>query len=154
MKNPNGGQRLYPERFNHLNNTVGYTSDLKLDGNEVIYIEYTSYEREGIFLHEFGNNTHWSYYRHPSLERNNYLFFFDLNDAIIAGTDYHVYSVSGTQSMMPYVESGEIPAITVESGELTLWLKTDYTHNFTKPIEVKKVRPLKFSDSALPTVLI
>ena len=143
MKNPNGGQRLYPERFNHLNNTVGYTSDLKLDGNEVIYIEYTSYEREGIFLHEFGNNTHWSYYRHPSLERNNYLFFFDLNDAIIAGTDYHVYSVSGTQSMMPYVESGEIPAITVESGELTLWLKSDYTHNFTKPIEVKKGATLK-----------
>ena len=138
MKNPNGGQRLYPERFNHLNNTVGYTSDLKMDGNEIIYIEYTSYEREGIFLHEFGNNTHWSYYRHPSLERNNYLFFFDLNDAIIPKTDYHVYSVSGTQNMMPYVENGEIPAITVESGELILWLKNGYTHNFTKPIEVKK----------------
>ncbi len=114
-----------------------------MDGNEIIYIEYTSYEREGIFLHEFGNNTHWSYYRHPSLERNSYLFFFDLNDAIIPKTEYQVYSVSGTQSMMPYVESGEIPAITVESEELTLWLKSDYTHNFTKPIEVKKGATLK-----------
>ena len=90
MKNPNGGQRLYPESFNHLNNTLGYTSDMKMDGSEIIYLEYTSYEREGIFLHEFGNNIHWSYYRHPSLERNSYLFVFNLNDAMVPEPAYPV----------------------------------------------------------------
>lgn len=137
MKNPNGGQRLYPESFNHLNNTVGYTSDMKMDGTEIIYLEYTAYEREGIFLHEFGNTIHWSYYRHPSLERNRYLFVFNLNDAIVPGTDDPVYSVSGKQYMIPYVESGEIPAITVEAGELTLWLRSGETYSFTKPVEVR-----------------
>lgn len=39
--------------------------------------------------------------------------------------------------MIPNVENGEIPAITVESGELTLWLQNGKTYNFTKPIEVK-----------------
>ncbi len=142
MERPDGNQRILPEDFNLLNNTSGIYNALTKDGYAK-YIDFTAYERDGIYLHKFGNNTHWSYYRHPSLGRNNYLFFFDLNDAIIPKTDYHVWSVSGTQSMMPYVESGEIPAITVESGELTLWLKSDYTHNFTKPIEVKKGATLK-----------
>ena len=137
MKDPNGGQRLYPERLNYLNNTVGYTSDMKMDGTEIIYLEYTAYEREGIFLHEFGNTIHWSYYRHPSLERNRYLFVFNLNDAIVPKTDDPVYSVSGKQYMIPYVESGEIPAITVEAGELTLWLRSGETYSFTKPVEVR-----------------
>ena len=35
------------------------------------------------------------------------------------------------------VENGEIPAITVESGDLTLWLRNGKTYSFTKPIEVK-----------------
>ena len=143
MKNPNGGQRLYPERLNHLNNTVGYTSDMKMDGTEIIYLEYTAYEREGIFLHEFGNTIHWSYYRHPSLERNRYLFVFNLNDAIVPKTDDPVYSVSGKQYMIPYVESGEIPAITVEAGELTLWLRSGETYSFTKPVEVRSGATLK-----------
>ena len=58
-------------------------------------------------------------------------------------TDYPVYSVSGKQYMIPYVESGEIPAITVEAGELTLWLRSGETYNFTKPIEVRSGATLK-----------
>ena len=142
MENPSGGQRLYPERFNLLNNTSGLSTVLTKDGYDR-YLEFTAYEREGIFLHEFGNNIHWSYYRHPSPERNSYLFVFNLNDAIVPETDYPVYSVSGKQYMIPYVESGEIPAITVEAGELTLWLRSGETYNFTKPIEVRSGATLK-----------
>ena len=142
MENPSGGQRLYPERFNLLNNTSGLSTVLTKDGYDR-YLEFTAYEREGIFLHEFGNNIHWLYYRHPSPERNSYLFVFNLNDAIVPETDYPVYSVSGKQYMIPYVERGEIPAITVEAGELTLWLRSGETYNFTKPIEVRSGATLK-----------
>ncbi len=137
MKNPNGGQRVIPESFNLLNNTCTRVTDLKMEDKEVVYIEYTTSEREGIFLHEVGGTTHWSYYKDSFLEKTGYLFLFDLNDAIVSGKDYNVYSVSGSQTMIPNVENGEIPAITVESGDLTLWLQNGKTYNFTKPIEVK-----------------
>ncbi len=142
MKNPNGEQRLYPESFNLLNNTSGLSTVLTKDGYDR-YLEFTAYEREGIFLYEGSSMHHWSYYRHPTLGGNSYFFLFNLNDAIVSGTDYQVYSVSGTQYMIPYVESGEIPAITVEAGELTLWLRSGETYNFTKPIEVKSGATLK-----------
>lgn len=67
MKNPNGGQRVIPESFNLLNNTSGLTTDFVIDGGETVYLEYTAYEREGIFLHEFCGTTHWSYYSRPVL---------------------------------------------------------------------------------------
>lgn len=147
-KNPDGGQTVLPEPINHAEGVQGYCTAIGKEGYEM-YWEYTAMGREGIFLHSFALYPHWSYYRDPVVDRNTYSFWVKLNDILPKDSGFGVYSVSGDQSMDPYVEDGEIPPITVESGSLMLCLTSGRTYNFTHPIEVKSGATLNIYGSGI-----
>lgn len=140
--NPDGIQRVIPKDPNLADGIAGITTAVSKDGYEK-YLEYAAYGRDGIYLRKVGSGTYWSYYNHPTLAINSYSGTLNLNDLIIKNTDLSIHSVSGGHKLDPYTESGEIPAITVESGELLLEFSEGKTYNFTKPIEVKSGATLR-----------
>lgn len=140
--NPDGNQRVIPKDPNLADGVAGITTAVSKDGYEK-YLEYAAYGRDGIYLRKVGSGTYWSYYNHPTLAINSYSGTLNLNDLIIKNTDFSIHSVSGDHKLDPYTESGEIPAITVESGELLLEFSEGKTYNFTNPIEVKSGATLR-----------
>ena len=140
--NPDGIQRVIPGDPNLADGVAGITTAVSKDGYEK-YLEYAAYGRDGIYLRKVGSGTYWSYYNHPTLAINSYSGTLNLNDLIIKNTDFSIHSVSGDHKLDPYTESGKIPAITVESGELLLEFSEGKTYNFTNPIEVKSGATLR-----------
>ncbi len=140
--NPDSSQKLIPETLNTADGVTGIYTAVEKDGYGK-YLEYTAYEREGIYLHKVGSGTYWSYYSKPMVALNYYTGTLTLNDLIIKNTDLSIHSVSGDHKLDPYTENGEIPAITVESGELLLEFSQGKTYNFTNPIEVKSGATLR-----------
>ncbi len=140
--NPDGSQYLLPDTMNVEDGVAGIYTAISKDGYEK-YWEFTAYEREGIYLSKVGNGEYWSYYKNPMLALNYYSDVLNLNNLIVNGSNLNIYSVSGDHKLDPYVENGEIPSITVESGELMLLLTEGRTYNFTNPIEVKSGASLR-----------
>ena len=136
-KNPDGETPLYGN-FNVADGLKGISTAIRSDNYER-YLEFTSYEHEGVFVKTEVFSKKLSYYR-------NFIPEFTypsgdvpaLSDVIAAGSGLDFYVLSGIHTFDPRLSDGSVPAITVEEGMLTLKLQSGKTYTMTKPITLNE----------------